>query len=435
MTRFVPSFTRPQTLLSVLFFVFFMVKIQGQNCTINYVEKQFDVWQEKNVFYGRDTLFNGGIDSLRLNIFKPVGDGQAQRPILIAVHGGAWIGGHRNDLDSLCYWYAQRGYVAATISYRLGIYGPWPLEPPFAYDQAEVIRANFRAMQDLKGAIRFLKGRAAQDSSDIEQVYLTGFSAGAFNCMHAAYLTDESERPSVCGAIAPVTQLFIQYPRPDLGPVAGKLHLNGHNTSVKGVAAFFGGIIDTSLITSDSPALYLYHQTGDPVVGCGHQQLLWGLPLGVGANYPWMYGSCSINPHIQQLGLDSTRYQFYLHQGPDHDVHDIFLMDSLVAVFFSQQLCPPMSTDSDELTEAKPSIYIKIYPNPASTRLKITFEPEAGASRLKLMNLSGQILLQQWISPDQIEQELSLSGISSGLYILQADGADWTFAQKVIVSK
>lgn len=430
------NFSRASRYLSAIaiLFLFFIVKTQGQNCTLNYVDKQFGVLQERDVFYGTDTLFNGGIDSLRMNIFKPIGDNQTQRPILVAVHGGAWISGHRNDLDSLCYWYAQRGYVAATISYRLGIYGPWPFEPPFAYDQAEVIRASFRASQDLNGAIRYLKGRAAQDSSDMDQVYLAGFSAGAITAMHSAYRTDESERPGACGAIAPVSQLFVQYPRPDLGPVAGKLHNNGLNAQVKGVAAFFGAILDTAFIASpDDPALYLYHQTGDPVVGCGHQQLLWGLPLGVGANYPWMHGSCSIDPHIQHLGFDSTHYQFYLHQGPNHDVHDIYLMDNLVAVFFSKLLCPPTGTASEELSGHHKVFTIKTYPNPASTLVHITFEPEAGISRLKLLDLAGKTLLQRLVGPAETDVTLPLTNISAGFYILQAESQGKVYTQKLVL--
>ncbi|MCB0786049.1 MAG: hypothetical protein KDC02_17815, partial [Flavobacteriales bacterium] len=76
---------------------------------------------------------------------------------------------------------AAQGWAAATVGYRLDFYGTWLLGSPWAYDPAEVIRAAYRAQQDVRGAVRYLKGRAAQDSSSTTNVYLLGFSAGAIS--------------------------------------------------------------------------------------------------------------------------------------------------------------------------------------------------------------------------------------------------------------
>lgn len=407
----------------------------AQNCAIDYVSRQFGVQVAKDIVYGSDTLYNGGIDSLRMNIFKPIGDDQTERPVFIAVHGGDWIGGHRNELDSLCYWYAQRGYVAATISYRLGFYGPWPLQAPFANDPPEVVRACFRAVQDLNGAIRYLKGRSMQDSSSTTQVYLWGASAGAITSMHAAYLTDESERPAACGALGPVYEFLTPHPRPDLGPVRGKLHLNGYDSSVKGVASIFGAIIDTNLIASvNDPALYLYHQSGDLVVGCWHQQGLWGLPLGVGANYPWLHGSCSIDLRMQHLGFDSSQYQFYLHQGIDHGIHNIALMDSLVAVFFANQVCPPTSTGTPDQASLNDTFLVKISPNPADQNLNISWEG-LPINRLRFFDLSGRLVTEMAVSHEQASSiQMPVGELPNGLYFLQYEIQGKFYAQRIVVA-
>ena len=53
-------------------------------------------------------------------------------------------------------------------------------------DTAEVYRALYRAMQDTKTAMRFLKARSAQDSTNRDAVYIVGESAGAFTALQAA---------------------------------------------------------------------------------------------------------------------------------------------------------------------------------------------------------------------------------------------------------
>lgn len=407
--------------------------LPAQNCDYHFVSRQFGVHTERDVLYGIDTLFNGGADSLRMNIFKPLGDGQTERPLLIALHGGAWIGGHRNDMDSLCYGYAQRGYVAATISYRMGFYGPWPFQPPYANDPAEVIRACYRAVQDLNGAIRFLKGRGLQDSSSAEQVFLLGGSAGAITAVHSAYVNDPAEKPAECGAIGPVMEFLTPRQRPDLGPVEGRLNFNGHDNSVKAVASLFGGIFDTTYIdAATDPALYLYHQTGDRLVGCGYQQGLWGLPLGLGANYPWFHGSCSMDPRMQNLGYDSTRYQFYLHDGPDHTVHDLPLVDSLIAVFFAQQICPAVSTGTgpDDITASD----IRVQPNPASGTFYISWTG-APFTRILLFDLSGRLIREEAVSAGDTEMKFRVDHLPNGLYILRCEGVEAFSTTRVVVAR
>lgn len=318
-----------------------ILTIRAQDCgPIDYITPQFAVEVETGVLYGTAPRFDGGTDSLRMNIHRPVGDGVSDRPLLIAVHGGAFIGGDRSDMDQVCSWYAARGYVAATVSYRLGFYPPVILPNPFAYDAAEVVRASYRAQQDVKGAIRFLRERHTVDQSSLENVYLYGVSAGGITAMHVAYATEAANKPAACGAIGPVDHGAQQYQRADLGSIEGLLNVNGYDASVKGCVSYFGGLLDTAFIGSATePALFTYHQTGDPIVGCGHQQALWGAPLGVGANYPWLYGSCAIDPHMQQLSFDADRYEFHPYTGADHDIHDIPLVDGWAAEFLARQFC------------------------------------------------------------------------------------------------
>lgn len=318
--------------------------VLAQDCSIPFTEPMFGVQQEMDILYGSGVRYDGTTEDLRLNLFKPVGDGQTQRPLLILIHGGGFFDGDRNDLNAQCQDLASKGWAAATISYRLDFYGPWPLNSPWAYDPAEVVRAAYRAQQDARGAIRFLKARSAIDSTSTTNVMLMGYSAGAITALHAAYVDEPSEKPAACGAIGPVSRFLNTYPRPDLGPIEGTLNLNGQTEKVLAVASNYGGFLDTSFVTAPlDPALYMYHQTGDPVVGCGYQQGLWGMPLGVGDNFPWLYGSCVTDIRIQHLDPAPGRYLLHLYAGNEHAVHDPAAILLETELFLRDLFCSPVT--------------------------------------------------------------------------------------------
>jgi carboxylesterase type B len=110
--------------------------------------------------------------------------------------------------------FAKKGWVVANINYRLGThkaasYNMYALcnnsiSAPCGYisDSAEIFRANYRGMQDAKGAIRFMKNRNAIDSSDVNNVFIVGESAGAFIAYATAFTDQSSEKSSLCNAIS-----------------------------------------------------------------------------------------------------------------------------------------------------------------------------------------------------------------------------------------
>jgi para-nitrobenzyl esterase len=394
--------------------------ISAQNCTEDYTELQYDFTEEYDVFYGKAQRFNGSWDSLRMNIFKPVGDDNSQRPLLVLVHGGGFYGGNRSQFNALCQWYAQRGYVTATISYRLG-FNKLLLDYPFTFDQHEIIRAIYRGMQDARGAIRFLKGRAEQDSTDINRVALVGGSAGGFIALAATYIDLPAEKPASAGSISP----FVLDPRPDLGPIEGTLNLNGHNTDIRAVVNIFGGMIDTNHVTSPTdPALFSYHQTLDPVVSCGHNRPYWALPL-VPDNYPFVYGSCVMNQRFENLGFAPEDWQSYIHTGDQHDVHDIVLIDSLIADFLNYQLCEVITN----IYEVKVQNDFSLFPNPATDHLEISYNE--GIESLTMYNLVGQPVLQK--SGFKNNYFLNVANLPRGIYLVEIQTNHQRVVKKVVL--
>jgi len=87
-----------------------------------YTQNQFAYDSILNVTYGTATNYAGNPETLLLDIYKPIGDSNCLRPVMIMVHGGAWIAGSKAD-QNMVYMsrqLAKKGWVVANINYRLG---------------------------------------------------------------------------------------------------------------------------------------------------------------------------------------------------------------------------------------------------------------------------------------------------------------------------
>ena len=56
-----------------------------------------------------------------MDVYEPAGDHARNRPAMVWIHGGGFRGGtrHQGNVVGLARAFAQRGYVAASIDYRL----------------------------------------------------------------------------------------------------------------------------------------------------------------------------------------------------------------------------------------------------------------------------------------------------------------------------
>lgn len=392
------------------------VAVRGQDCSIPFTDSLFAVQVESGVWYGNATRFDGGTDSLRLNLYKPVGDGQTQRPLVVLIHGGGFFEGSRDEFNPWAEELASKGWAAATISYRLGFYGSWLFGPPYANDPHELRRAIYRAMQDAKGAVRFLKGRHEQDSTSTTAVFLLGGSAGAITALHAAYLDNPSEKPADCGAIGDVQHFLSFYPRPDLGSMDGDLNLNGQDASVMGVVNIYGALMDTAYIESaEDAALFSYHQSGDPVVGCGLQQPYWGIGLGIPDNNPWLFGSCLIEARTQHLGYGADHYRFILHPGNEHAIHDLEGVTAELVQWMRDVMCGIPTA----VPQVEPGTLARLAPNPAAATTTLSLPSPAPAS-YTITDLQGRPLRQGTVAGGHAV--LDLHGLPPGWYLVRIHG-------------
>ena len=107
-----------------------------------------DFTKTSDITYGSNSSWNGSNTTLKLDFYEPEGDTETERPLLIWVHGGSFIGGSKTDPDMVEFSerFSKMGYACASIDYRLGF---------FPFDSANAVKAVVRAVQDLRGALRY----------------------------------------------------------------------------------------------------------------------------------------------------------------------------------------------------------------------------------------------------------------------------------------
>ena len=110
---------------------------------------------EMNVTYAKY-----GDRTLEMDIYRPQ-EAWGQLPAVVCIHGGGWAKGTRRNHGTIAQALAARGYVAATISYRLSGEAQFPAH-----------------IQDCKAAVRFLRSNAKKYGIDSENIGAIGLSAG-----------------------------------------------------------------------------------------------------------------------------------------------------------------------------------------------------------------------------------------------------------------
>ncbi|MBX7180543.1 MAG: carboxylesterase family protein [Bacteroidia bacterium] len=337
-----------------------------------------------------------------MDIWFPVGDTMAKRPVILFAHGGGFISGSKDndDMQYLADTFAHYGYVTASMNYRINLN---------AASTSSVDRAIWRATQDGSAAIRYLKENANTYGIDTNHIFMWGSSAGTFLSLSLMYCSDQ-ERPSSANSG------FLQ---PDLGCkdcVGNNYHHRGRPDALVGC---WGAIADTSWI---SPAEYkptiMFHGDIDPVVPYSE-----GYPFSALFTAPWVFGSQRMDQRLNHLNLN---HEFYigtnqLHEywgvvngifppGPvtDPDYPDIIQKSAL---FLYQVLGEPgCSAVGINISEQE-----KCYAFYSEGEIHINCPKN---QILKLYNLDGKLIQSFQLNKGLNSQKTQLP---SGLYILRGD--------------
>jgi hypothetical protein len=395
--------------MNKIYFQFFLcfLFITKSYAQCDYSTPVYSVGSDKGLLYGIATAYNGVEDSLFLDVYYPIGSPEQKKPMIIWAFGGGFFQGVRQDLASICQDIAARGIVAVTIDYRLGFTGPPGLNPPFAFDKAEILRAAYRGILDMKGAIRFMKAKHLEYEIDLERVWSGGVSAGAIVALNAAFLDKESEKPAELGTINPIGN----QQRNDLGKIEGSLNINGYDESVQGVFNFFGAVLDTKEIdVSDQIAVFSYHQTNDPVVPCKINTPYYGISF-IAANYPVVHGTCAITDYFVDNHLDPLYWESWIYPGSQHSPHNQDAVINFMLQHAKPLLCNSINNVSNHSSDLD---YLILNPNPSDEYIRI--QNIKGTFDYSVYDFSGKTL---YSGQSNADYKIDVSSFKTGLYFLE----------------
>ncbi|HHI68479.1 MAG TPA: alpha/beta hydrolase, partial [Planctomycetes bacterium] len=173
---------------SLLFLsLFFPLPAAGAQTPIRFRDPVFSrVNVAKAVPYGAAVnRYTRKMETLLMDIYTPKGDTLAKRPAVVIVHGGGWVSGSRASFQfvRMAKDFALRGYVAASIDYRMAPSKLVRKLPESAEDSQE----------DTKAAVRFLRRYASRYGVDPGRIAAAGGSAGGFAVVMASYYKEEGK--------------------------------------------------------------------------------------------------------------------------------------------------------------------------------------------------------------------------------------------------
>jgi acetyl esterase/lipase len=138
---------------------------------------------ESNISYSEAKNSKGEMESLTLDIYKPSGDVKTDRPAVMLIHGGSFIGGDKESppCNELAYELAKRGYVTVSINYRL--------RPEPSLDWGGTFADT---NEDALAALNWIRKNSEKYGIDKNHIAVCGESAGGVIAINLAYCGDTS---------------------------------------------------------------------------------------------------------------------------------------------------------------------------------------------------------------------------------------------------
>ena len=281
-----------------------------------YIDEVFDsVFVTPDLQYGEAYNFiRNQWEILRLDLYEPVGDTVSQRPVIIWVHGGGFVSGDKRseNMVALCTVFAKKGYVTASINYRLH-------EGYIAEDDtAKIIEATTMAYEDTKAAIRWFRANASTYRIDTNRIAVAGGSAGAFAALHATY-----EEPE------------------------GQSGNPGYSSEVSGCIDIAGALVDDTILEPGEAPVMIVHGTNDERIS--------------------FLQALEIRDRAEQVGVP---YEFYPLQGAGHE--DVWLYTPFIiewSTYFLYEYViqgmPHLSISDTTVSESDSVAYVPVTLVPA----------------------------------------------------------------------
>lgn len=300
---------------------------------------------------------------LKMDVYTPVCSEPIRRPLLLLIHGGSFFNGDKKSIG-YAEWaehFASKGYVVASINYRLGFV-------PSGKRQLE--RAGYRAVQDARAAIFYLLHHSNEYPIDPNLLFVGGSSAGGITALNVAFMNDRFRPRSA-----------YEPKKKDLGSVDAIADLSHGVTSfrVNAVVNMWGAIHDLRMLEDNdalNTAILSFHGDADSVVSYDYDYPFTGLKSKLQINELMsdrMYGSKCIHEKAKEKGMKS---ELHTQAGGGHSLHE---NKGVLTEYFS--------LIADTTTRF---LYRRIYPWPT---MKVDYE---GTKRWYMLNNVGGLQTIKW---------------------------------------
>ncbi|MEP5612389.1 MAG: alpha/beta hydrolase [Cyclobacteriaceae bacterium] len=262
-----------------------------------------------DIKYGSNAALVGVSQDLYLDVYEPMGDSEVNRPLIVMAHGGSFVTGTKTSIRDLCKAYARKGYVVASIGYRL-------INDPSVNDSIAFSEGVVLTIGDMKAAIRYLRNDALTENNfnvNPNLIFAGGVSAGAIIANHIAYLDETDAVPD-----------YLQDHIDTHGGLEGNTNDIDVSSEVIGVLSFSGSLFRENWITSEDPPIFMVHEEFDQIVPCNYEASdVFPFPI-------LAYGACELKPAFEAANVlnefifieGSTSHVGYF-QELDADAQDI----------------------------------------------------------------------------------------------------------------
>jgi acetyl esterase/lipase len=274
-----PGFDTPEEVVAAV--------MAGQVKTIPLVQiTPPEIRHAKDIEYGR-----AGDRPLLLDLYTPR-DLKAPVPGLIFIHGGGWKHGKKEDYHYYGITFASRGYLVASVQYRLSREAGYPA-----------------AIHDVKAAVRWMRSHASSLNVDPDRIGIAGGSAGGHLAMMVGYTSDietfegSTGHPGVSSRVRAVVDIY--------GPTDLTTDFaRARSREGSLLHSFLGGTYDEQTakyeeaspirhVTRDDPPTLILHGTIDDVVPIEQADLLAAKLADEGV--PYVYDRLPGWPHVMDM--------------------------------------------------------------------------------------------------------------------------------------
>jgi hypothetical protein len=399
--------------LCIIFLSALVSALHAQCSNGRYLNKLFSASGPTTVQYGSAVKYDGTTQKLMMDLYLPQGDNFAHRPLMVLAFGGSFTSGLRQspDMVQICQEFAKRGFVCASIDYRLGVANG---------DDSCIYQAVIRGIQDMNAAIRYFYKDAYTANLyriDTTQVFSGGTSAGAFIGVNKAYFKLNLSYFSRTIPPALVSSLF------ELGGPEGNSGNPGYSDNIKGVVDLCGAVFDTLWIQPGDPILIGVHGTGDSTVPYYYDSL-----EGTRDIKKNFFGGGNMIDRFHHLGFSTITDSIYTFIGAPHAPFVLpiplippasLYMDSTISILahymYLNVVCDSTQIPSG-INDINNDLYVSAFPNPSDGLMTI-ISHEPRDLMIQVVTLDGHLVKKADLAAYST-LTVRKEDLSAGMYLL-----------------